>query len=156
MFDNAAWHSAFPNTLPPEIADAMPNRGDRCAPIVYFTERSAPQGDGNEFHQSMLKLHVPTPGNRYVIHPSIYVRTPCVCVRLQHLVYYIVYLYKVLYIYIYTYTYYVIYHVILVGAGSWNAYTAAAAGAGGGVTTRRPKRAGEEYRAKVDLNMALF
>jgi hypothetical protein len=99
MFDNAAWHTAFPNTLPPEIADAMPNHGtkqtrsffslqfssiktiirfakttrsgqterklkkrrplftgDRCAPIVYFTERSAPVGDGNLFHESMRKL----------------------------------------------------------------------------------------------------
>lgn len=58
MFDNAAWHSAFPNTLPPEIADAMPNHGDRCAPIVYYTERSTPRGDGDLFHQSMRKLDV--------------------------------------------------------------------------------------------------
>ena len=36
MFDNAAWHTAFPNTLPPEIADAMPNHGRYETNTVFF------------------------------------------------------------------------------------------------------------------------
>ena len=58
------WHSAFPNTLDAATASALPNHGDRCAPIVYYQARSgdgAPiekpgRGTGGMFRESMLKL----------------------------------------------------------------------------------------------------